>query len=140
MKHRTVIEIICALLIFLFVYTGISKLYDRSFFEAQLHLYPFISDFSVMLSWLLPFVELFTALLLIIPKFRLTGLFISFILLFMFTTYLISMLITKSDLPCSCGGIIQSFSWTQHVIFNSCFIILTATGIIIYKRYYAQST
>jgi hypothetical protein len=44
------------------------------------------------------------------------------------------MLLSEKDLPCSCGGIISSLSWRQHIIFNGVFILLAITGIIFSKQ------
>jgi hypothetical protein len=127
-------QIISTLLILLFIYTALSKFYDRSFFEAQLHFYPYINKASVLLSWLLPSVELLCGLLLIAPFSRLAGLYITLTLLIIFTTYLAVMLIVKNDLPCSCGGVIQQMTWQQHILFNVVFIILSRIGIIASKK------
>ena len=127
-------EIISTLLILLFVYMALSKFYERSFFEAQLHFYPYINKASVLLSWLLPSVELFCALLLIAPFSRLAGLYSALTLLIIFTTYLAVMLIVKNDLPCSCGGVVQQMTWPQHILFNVVFIILSIIGIIALRK------
>ena len=127
-------EIISALLILLFVYTALSKFYERSFFEAQLHFYPYINKASVLLSWLLPSVELLCALLLIAPFSRLAGLYIALTLLIIFTTYLAVMSIVKNNLPCSCGGVVQQMTWQQHILFNVVFIILSIIGIIALRK------
>ena len=136
MKPNIIIEIICALLILLFVYAGLNKFYERSFFRAQLHFYPYINKASAVLSWLLPSVELLCALLIVVPFSRLAGLYLALTLLVIFTLYLTMMLITQNDLPCSCGGVLEHMTWQQHVIFNCAFIILSIIGIVNYKREY----
>jgi len=39
------------------------------------------------------------------------------------------MVITDDNLPCSCGGVIQQLSWTQHIVFNLIFIAAGGIGI-----------
>jgi hypothetical protein len=129
-------EFISALLILLFVYTALSKFYERGFFEAQLHFYPYINKESTFLSWLLPSVELLCAILIVIPFSRLAGLYLALELLVVFTVYLILMLTTQSNLPCSCGGVLELMTWQQHIVFNCAFIILSTIGIAIYKKEY----
>lgn len=134
MNRNSLIEIICGLLILLFVYTGLSKLYERSFFETQLSLYPYIRKFAAIFSWALPVLELITALLLLVQRSRTVGLYASVSLLSVFTIYLVVMLISESGLPCSCGGVLQQMTWQQHILFNSGLIIITIAGIITQRK------
>lgn len=129
------IQIITALLIVLFVYAGISKYYERSLFEAQLSFYPYISGMAVPLSWLIPSANLFTAIVLMIPKINRPGLYVALAVLLCYTLYLIVMLATQDDLPCSCGGIIKSLSWTEQVTLNLLLIILTLAALVLERPY-----
>ncbi|HVM87931.1 MAG TPA: MauE/DoxX family redox-associated membrane protein [Puia sp.] len=129
-KYR-ITEIIIALLVFLFVYTSLSKLADISFFSHQLKWFPYIGKFAVIIAWMVPFSELAISVMLCIPKFQQYGLLASTLLLSVFTVYLFAMLaFHRQDLPCSCGGVIKYLSWKQHIFFNLVFIILTISGII----------
>lgn len=134
MKYRLYIDIIAGLLILLFVYTALSKLDNYSFFQAQLNLYPFIGLFGNALAWVIPSIELIITLLLLIPAYRTKGLMASLILLIAFTVYLLLMILYTPDLPCSCGGVIQSLTWTQHVFFNCGFILVTFIAVLMSKR------
>lgn len=44
------------------------------------------------------------------------------------------MLLFVSELPCSCGGIIQRLSWKGHLAFNTLFTILAYSGFIVSKQ------
>ena len=134
MKKSTVIEIICGLLVLLFSYTGFSKLFNHEVFHSQLIIFPLIKYAEPFLSWLLPVSELSVAMLLLIQKLRLAGLYIALGLLTVFTVYLFIMLLSGVNLPCSCGGVIKYLSWKAHVIFNLFFIALTAVGIFFQKN------
>ena len=134
MKYRLYVDIIAGLLILLFVYTALSKLDNYSFFQAQLNLYPFIGLFSSTLAWAIPSMELLIAILLLLPAYRIKGLLAALILLIVFTVYLLIMILYTPDLPCSCGGVIQSFTWTQHIFFNCGFITVTFIAVLLSKR------
>jgi len=134
MKKNILIEIICGLLVLLFSYTGFSKLFHHEVFHSQVIIFPVLKYAEPFLSWMLPISELIIAILLLAQKLRLGALYASLLLLIMFTLYLIVMLVTHADLPCSCGGVIEYLSWRAHVVFNVCFIALTVTGISFQKH------
>lgn len=138
MKSKLIIEIVSSLLILLFVYTGINKFLAIDSLKFVLKEYPLIGSVPDLIAWGLPITELFVAILLFIPRTRLTGLYSSLILLTGFTLYLGYMLLFTSKLPCTCGGMLQKLTWPQHFIFNIFFILLTATGIWLFKKRDAQ--
>jgi len=131
MKKNTIVEIISALLVFLFVYAAISKLLDFDKFKYELSQSPFISHISPFVAWVIPSGEIAGAILLIIKGTRIAGLYFSFFLMLLFTGYIFIMLNYSSYLPCSCGGVLASMSWKQHFIFNLAFTGLSLSGIII---------
>jgi len=128
-KARTIVEIIAALFILLFVYTAINKIIAYPTLKLVLKDYPLISNFYEAIAWGLPAVELVTASLLFIPRLKLAGLYASLGLMSAFTVYLGYMLIFTPKLPCTCGGMLQKLSWPQHLIFNLLFILLAASAI-----------
>ncbi len=134
MKYKGLTEIITAALITLFVYAALSKLLSYPVFVAQLHAHPMLKPFAGFLAWAVPVVELGVAALLVIPETRSVGLYSAAALLLAFTAYLLLMLLSGKPLPCSCGGLISKLSWSGHVVFNSVFILLSVTGIILDKR------
>jgi len=133
MKSNITIEIICFLLILLFVYAALSKLFDYSSFKYQVHLSPFVSSFSNF-AWIIPAVELMTTVLLIFNTWRMIGLFASFFMMLSFTVYITLMLVFAKHLPCSCGGVLRILSWPQHLVFNIFFLILAIAGIVFQKK------
>ena len=122
-------DISSSLLILLFVYTGTSKLADHVDFLVQLGNMSLINHLALLLSYVIPFLEIITAFILFLPPLRKLGFQVSFVLLILFTTYLIYMIIFQTNLPCSCGGVIAKLSWKQHIIFNLLFILLSIVGI-----------
>jgi hypothetical protein len=133
-KRTTIIEIIASLLILLFIYTGLNKLIDYSNFRFQIGRSPFIQELKDWLAIPLPVCEILLALALVFKKTREFGLYMSFLMMFIFTGYIWLMLNYAPDLPCSCGGILQAMSWNDHLIFNASFTLLTLLAIILEFR------
>jgi putative oxidoreductase len=134
LKRNKIVEVISALFILLFVYTATSKLIWVEDLKSILVKYPLIGNFSNLVAWSLPIVELFVALSLFIPATRLKGLFASLILMSGFTLYLIYMLLFTPSLPCTCGGMLQKLSWPQHLVLNVIYIILSLVAIRLMKK------
>lgn len=133
--HTWIVEITAALLILLFVYTGITKLVDQASFRGVMSRSPLIGQWSTFLSWALPIVELSAALVLFFPKTRKIGLWISLGLMVLFTGYIAYMLLFSNHLPCSCGGVLQQLTWLQHLEFNIIFTSLSALSIWFYTNH-----
>jgi len=133
MKSNITIEIICFLLILLFVYAALSKLFDYSSFKYQVHISPFLSSFSNF-AWIIPAVELMTTVLLIFNTWRMIGLYASFFIMLSFTVYITLMLLFAEHLPCSCGGVLRKLSWPQHLVFNIFFLNIAIAGIVFQKK------
>ncbi len=128
------IEIIAALLIFLFVYAGISKLQEQAGFRAVISHSPLIGSIAIVLSWLLPSIELLTAILIFLPSTRFWGFLASIILMIIFTGYIEYMILFAKHLPCSCGGVLKQLSWNQHLKFNMFFLALSIAGLWLYRK------
>lgn len=128
-----IFDFICALLLLLFLYTGINKIVEHHLFQYFLTRTPVLSGSAKWWSWVLPFSELFIALLLFIKSLRITGLYLSILLLFVFTVYLIYLVTNFSDLPCNCGGVLNQLSWKQHIFFNISFLMLAVSAVALDK-------
>jgi hypothetical protein len=128
-NKAVITDIISALFILLFVYTATTKLIDHDNFKAVLAQSPLIGKTANILSWLLPILELFTAMLLFIPSIRKWGFASSLILMLIFTLYMSYMISFAKNLPCSCGGVISLMTWSQHLVFNIFFTTLAAIAL-----------
>lgn len=128
------IEIIAALFILLFVYTATSKLLSHQTFLIILKKSPLIGFASGLLSWGVPAIEIAISVLLFLPHLRKLGLIASLSLMTLFTLYIAFMLITSSNLPCSCGGVISKLSWQQHLWLNVFLTIAAALAIYFNNR------
>jgi uncharacterized membrane protein YphA (DoxX/SURF4 family) len=133
-NKNTVTGIITILFIILFLYTGISKLTEYASFKEEISTSPFLTSFAKYIALGLPWVEFAVTTLLVVPKWRLSGLYTSLLLMIVFTTYITAILLFNEKLPCSCGGVIQQLSWKQHLVFNSIFILLALTGIFMERN------
>jgi uncharacterized membrane protein YphA (DoxX/SURF4 family) len=138
-KRTTIFESITILNIILFLYTGIAKLMDYNVFKEQLADSPILEPFAKPVALSLPFVEFLVVVLLIIPRWRLKGLYSCLGLMIIFTGYIIALFSFSKEMPCSCGGIIELLSWKQHLVFNIGFILLNTWAIILFKKQKKES-
>jgi uncharacterized membrane protein len=129
-------EIISAVFVFLYLYTAIDKFVNLEHFYQVMTKSPMLRPFAAVLSGLIPTVEAALAVLLIIPRTRRIGLWGATRLIFIFAAYIFYMLITSSDLPCTCGGIIQELTWAQHLVLN---LGLMVSGVIALKYTYKKN-
>jgi putative oxidoreductase len=135
MKNSTAIQCISALLIMLFVYTAYTKLLNFGQFKLQMSKQAFPLVMAKLLVWILPIMELLTALLLFLERTRLIGFYISFILLTLFTGYILLILLhTFNQVPCPCGGVLQNMGWPIHLVFNLFFLLFNILAIVLSNR------
>ena len=134
-RFRTIlIETFCLLYVLLFIYAAVSKIIDFENFQIQLGQSPLLSAFAGIISWLIPVLEIIISLTLFIPRLRTVGLYAALSLMVMFTVYIFIILNFSSFVPCSCGGVLEKMGWTEHLIFNICFIILALVALTIEKK------
>ena len=133
LSKTTIVEIISMLFVILFLYTGISKLMEYGVFKEQIAESPILQPIAPFIAWGLPLTEFLVSILLIIPRWRLKGLYASLLLMIAFTLYIGAIMAFNKELPCSCGGIISELSWQGHLIFNSVFILLALAGVLLEK-------
>ncbi|WP_316819264.1 MauE/DoxX family redox-associated membrane protein [Pedobacter nyackensis] len=131
---KIIVDVIAYLFIALFIYTAASKIMTYREFETVLHRSVLIGNYSSIIAWLIPTVEIIISTLLLIPLTKRIGLIASLGLMTVFTLYLIYMINSGSKLSCTCGGFVSSLSWKAHIWFNISFIILALIGINLYKK------
>lgn len=120
------------LFLFLFwIYAAVVKLADISLWKFRLLEQPFPDVFAEPLAWGLPILEFVIAGLLISARTVKWGLWMGAGLLGAFSIY-IGMIQLKlfSHIPCSCAGIIKSFGWTEHLLFNLVILAITIYAIL----------
>lgn len=118
------------LYILLFTYAAVTKLLDYNDFSIQIGQSPLLSAFAGFVAIAVPVTELLIVLLLSIPRSRSTGLYLSLCLMVMFTTYIFLILNFSSNIPCSCGGILEKMGWTEHLVFNIGCIVLALVALL----------
>lgn len=133
LKYNSIVAI-CYLYAFLFTYAAVSKILDYHDFRIKLGQSPLLSAFAGYVAIGVPAVELVIVLMLLFPRWRISGLYASFCLMIAFTTYIFIILNYSSYIPCSCGGILQDLGWTEHMIFNLVFIFLALIALIVSKN------
>jgi hypothetical protein len=138
---RTFVYTVCLMLFLLFVYTATSKFLDFDKFVFQMRLAPvyFMSTAAPFIGWIIPTIEIVIAITLaaglLYPRLLQIALYGSVTLLAIFEFYIAAMLLSGSHLPCTCGGIISSIGWTEHLFFNAFFIIIGAVSINILRKH-----
>ncbi len=125
------VKAVSCFFILLFIYASVSKLLEFENFQVQLAQSPMLGAYAGVVSLLVIIVELLIVYLLVIQKFRLTGLYASLGILSAFTIYIFLILNYSDSIPCSCGGILEKMDWNQHLIFNLCCVLLLIGAIII---------
>lgn len=48
-----------------------------------------------------------------------------------FTAYIVVILQFSEEIPCACGGVLQSLGWKEHLIFNIVFSLIALTGVLL---------
>ena len=136
-KKQVLIESVCALLILLFLYASISKFLDFKTFIDQMNNQPLPNSWTPFLVWAIPLLEIAISVTLLFEYTRLIGLYASLALMIVFTLYTgIILLHFFPYIPCSCGGVIQKLTWSQHLFLNLCYVSLSILGIILQHRKY----
>jgi hypothetical protein len=128
-KKNIIIEIICAVFILLWTYSGLTKYIEHEKFITALKASSAIAASAGIISWIIPSIELLAAFFLLFPAFRGIGMQLTSIMIISFTLYVGYMLLFISDLPCSCGGVIEKMSWKTHLWFNTGLSGLSLWGI-----------
>jgi len=132
--HSKLVTLFSLLLTILFVYTAVSKLVHLDSFEFRLGRMPYIAPYASLLSWAVPFLELIIAGLLWFRRYQIIAFYASFILLGLFTAYILIVLKYSDSIPCSCGGVISTLGWQHHIVLNISFMALAALGILWSKK------
>lgn len=117
-------------LAFLFLYTGFSKLMDPVGTYQGLSNQVFPTLLAELLFYSLPAVELAIAVLLLWDRTTKIGLAAFAILMTVFSAYIILVLTgIFGRVPCSCGGVLNSLGWWEHLWFNLFFLGLAGIGL-----------
>jgi putative oxidoreductase len=126
-KSRKHVLILCHYLIFiLFLYSAFSKANKFDLFVNNLEKSPFFANTnSFYIAIIVIATEFLIPILLFSNRTTKLGYLTSFLLLFIFTGYIIMMMTLSPYLPCTCGGLLEVLSWNQHIYFNVFFMAIS---------------
>lgn len=115
-------------------YTFLVKVADIEIFKLKLLKIPFLDlDWVPFLTYAIPLSELLVVLMMWVEKTRKQGIYGSFFLMSVFTTYLVYLHVVSPITPCSCGGIFELLSFNQHLVLN--FILLAFAAFLSLTKY-----
>jgi putative oxidoreductase len=135
MKKKIALEGIVSLLILLYLYTGLTQLLAFKFFYGNIFNQPIFQWSKPVLVYLIPSVQLLIVAGLFFERTRKPALWASLGLLTIFTVYIILIILKAlARVPCSCGGVISSFTWPQHLVFNLFFLMLNTIALVLKKK------
>ena len=129
-KTNIIDKISKILLILLFAYSGSSKLLGHQLFLAQLKQIDMLKAVAWPVSFLLPALEILTVIFLAIDRIQVIGLWLAAFMMTTFSFYVAAMLLLRSSLPCTCGGLISSMTWKEHLLFNIFFMALSWKALL----------
>lgn len=118
----------------LFVYASYYKLKDYPLFVSQLEESPILGKYGKLFSILVPSTELLIVLSFFFKRTRLIGLYAGFLFMLLLTVYVFVLPHFFTAPGCSCGGIIDRFSWRGHFWFNLGFTILAGIGLSLFPN------
>lgn len=137
-NRTSIISIIAAILVTLWIYASVSKLLDMENSRREMLNQVFSNDIARMLTWIVPAAELTTSAMLLFTKTKIMGFYASAFLLLSFTVYIVLVMSNVfGRIPCSCGGILEKMSWGQHLAFNIFFIGITFIAIMLSRKHTA---
>jgi hypothetical protein len=132
---KILLELFISILVILFAYTASIKLMKFEENVLAMKAQPLVPWLQSLLIYGVPISEIVAIILLAIPKYRRIGLYFTAGLLFIFTGYVVLVNLNYyGRIPCSCGGVIRSFTWQQHLAFNSFFIVIAIAAIWLEKQ------
>lgn len=133
------VQTVSILLALLFIYAATSKLFDFEAFQLQLAQSPLLSAYAGIISYAILIIEFAVVILLLIPKTNKIGLYASIGLMSAFTLYIYLILNYSDFVPCSCGGILEKLGWTEHLIFNIFFLVLSFIALVVLVKKLGKS-
>lgn len=129
-KRKVLSEVITLLIIVVLIYAAINKFINYRSFRLVLGITPSLKEMVSVLTWAIPLIELSIAILVMLQKTKIVGLYLSICLFFI---YLLGMFQLKLYAPNIRGGLLDGLSFTQYVIVNTFLLTLSLAGILLYS-------
>ncbi|WP_343319331.1 MauE/DoxX family redox-associated membrane protein [Sphingobacterium multivorum] len=135
-KHpqEFVLQVLTYALLCLWIYVGSKKVFTYAEFRASMIRQPFADQYGIMLSYILPAVELATGILFIFEGTKRLGFWLTLILMLVFSGYVILALRdTWGNIPCDC---ILEFpiSWKAHLWVNGLITIACIVALLLDRK------
>lgn len=134
LKSR-IILIITYLFVVLFVYGGVRKMLDVETFMLQIGETLQFKSSAAAIAWSLIILQLLAGALLLLQPTRRLGLYLSFILMTLFTLYLLLILNFSTYVPCACSGVFPGISWHTHLYVNVALTFIAFVGLILERKH-----
>lgn len=132
MNLHPFIIIITGMLVLLWAYAALSKLFNLHQFKQALMTQVFPQWVGKILVYVLPLSELILVGLLLIPQTRLIGMYSSFFMMGAFTLYVGGVVFKIYDqYPCACGGLFAKLGWSNHFKVNIVLTLIALAGVIL---------
>ncbi len=135
-KHpqEFVLQVLTFTLLCPWIYVGSKKVFTYAEFRASMIKQPFANGYGIMLSYILPAVQLATGTLFIFEGTKRLGFWFTIILMFVFSSYVILALRdTWGSIPCDC---VLEFpiSWKAHLWVNGLISIACIAGLLLDRK------
>lgn len=128
---------IIALFIALWLYAAVPKLRNIQYFKEVLKSQAIPKWTVPWLTWMLPIVELGTVVLLIVPETRLMGMYVSLLMMVVFTVYVSGIIYQVYNIyPCPCGGVFSRMGWKKHFRVNLLLTLIAGVGVVLLEMNY----
>jgi len=131
MRTSVIQNIILATLIIVFLYTGCAKLLNFEAYKETITQSPILKPYAGVVVWMTPCVEFLIAFMLMNRKSRLIGFSAAFIVMILFTIYIVALHYFTDYIACSCGGIFESLPPGLHILLNICLTGIALAGVIL---------
>src|SRR5258708_31534624 len=119
MKKSFLVDSISFFFVLLFLYTATAKMSELHSFREQLLSSPLLENFAGFITWALPIGEVLLCIALLVPAWRMYGLYATLILIVLFTGYVVTIFFMDNKLSCSCGGVKQKFFPPRKNLLNN---------------------
>lgn len=134
-RSLSLLDILIALFVLLFVYTASAKLLLFADNVKSMHNQPLAGWLADFLVYAIPICELIIVALLIIERAKLVGLYLFTAMMMAFTGYVALVLSNHyGRIPCSCGGVMKELNWKAHLYLNILFVGMAMIAIYLAKR------
>ncbi|MET1055807.1 MAG: MauE/DoxX family redox-associated membrane protein [Pedobacter sp.] len=132
MNLHPFIILFTGLMIILWAYTALSKLFNFHKFKQAMITQVFPRWVGEVLMYVLPLVEFAIVGLLLLPQTRLIGMYASLFLMILFTLYVGGAVFHIYDRhPCACGGLFARLGWYKHFKVNIMLTLVALVGVIL---------